>query len=166
DYQDVRLLKRMKDYADLEIVLYPLNTNAEAIPANPNWKKDYAGMKEYLAPGVTTNWDEAMRKNLLRDLPAAGVDPDRLTDKELVQRVSRWLMSSSTHRNQFCTYYVHFPRGRPEILPGLERAFDNDKSDRGWSVKEQFEHELLGREMFRRKTYGTCTSFAVYQATV
>src|SRR5262245_20491283 len=60
DYQDVRVLKRTKDHADLEIVLYPLNTNAEAISANPNWKKDYAGMKEYLAPGVTTNWDEAM----------------------------------------------------------------------------------------------------------
>ena len=27
-------------------------------------------------------------------------------------------------------------------------------------------HELLGREMFDRKTYGSCTSAAVYQATV
>src|SRR5262249_19552667 len=30
----------------------------------------------------------------------------------------------------------------------------------------QFEHELLGKEMFARKTYGTCTSTAVYQTTV
>jgi RNA polymerase sigma factor (sigma-70 family) len=166
DYQDVRVLKRTKDYADLEVVIYPLNTNAQAIKANPNWKKDYAGMKEYLAPGATTNWDEAMRKDLLRELAAAGIDPDKLTDKELVERVSRWLMSSSKYRYQFCTYYVHFPKGKPAILPGLEGAFEKDKGDRKWSVEEQFEHELLGREMFRHKTYGTCTSFGVYQATV
>src|SRR5205807_6459019 len=33
DYQDVRLLKQTKDYADLEVVLYPLNTNAQPITA-------------------------------------------------------------------------------------------------------------------------------------
>src|SRR5262245_52877563 len=62
DYQDVRVRKETKDYVELEVVVYPLNTNALAIKGNPNWKKDYAGMKEYLAPGVTTNWDEGMRK--------------------------------------------------------------------------------------------------------
>jgi hypothetical protein len=166
DYQDARLLKHTKDYADIEVVLYPLNTNAQAITANLNWKKDYAGLKEYLAPGITTNWDEAMRKDLLRELAAAGIDPDRLTDKELVERVSRWLISASNYRYQFCTYYVHFPRGKPEVLPGLEKAFEKDRGDPRWTVQEQFEHELLGRTMFRNKSHGTCTSFAVYQATV
>ena len=61
DYQDVRVRKETKEYVELEVVVYPLNSNAEAIKGNPNWKKDYAGMKEYLAPGVTTNWDEEMR---------------------------------------------------------------------------------------------------------
>jgi hypothetical protein len=55
DYQDVRVRKETKEFVELEVVAYPLNTNAEAIKGNPNWRKDYSGMKEYLAPGITTN---------------------------------------------------------------------------------------------------------------
>jgi hypothetical protein len=66
----------------------------------------------------------------------------------------------------FGTYFVHFPGGRPAVYPGLEDAFEREKGDPNWSPAQQFEHELLGKEMFARKTYGTCTSAAVYQATV
>jgi hypothetical protein len=150
----------------LEIVVYPFNANAAAIKGNPNWKKDWAGMKEYLAPGITTNWDEAMRAALLRELAEDGIDPDRLTDREVVEQVSRWLFKRSRHRSMFCTFYVGFRDGKPEVLPGLEQAFERDKGDPKWTVLQQLEHELFGKEMFARKTYGTCTSTAVYQATV
>jgi hypothetical protein len=166
DYQDVRVRAETKEYAELEVVAYPLNSNAAAIRGNPNWKKDYAGMTDYLAPGVTTNWDEAMRQDLLRELAKDGIDPDKLTDKEVVEQVSRWLFRRSQYRNMFCTFYVGFPDGKPEVLPGLEQAFEREKGDPGWTVRQQFEHELLGKEMFARKTYGTCTSTAVYQTTV
>jgi RNA polymerase sigma factor (sigma-70 family) len=166
DYQDVRVRKETKELVELEVVAYPLNTNAEAIKGNPNWKKDYAGMSEYLAPGVTTNWDDRMRKDLLRELAQDGIDPDRLTDKEVVEQVSRWLFKRSRYRNMFCTFYVGFRDGKPVVLPGLEQAFERDKGDPKWTVQEQFEHELFGKEMFARKTHGTCTSTAVYQATV
>src|SRR5262249_10620880 len=106
DYQDVRLVKETKDYAELEVVVYPFNSNAEAITANPNWKKDYAGMNEYLAAGVTTNWDDEMRKDLLRELAKDGIDPEKLTDKEVVEQVSRWLFKRSMFKNMFCTFYV------------------------------------------------------------
>ena len=56
DYQDVRVLAENDRYAELEVISYPLNTNALSISANPNWKKDYAGMHEHLKPGITTNW--------------------------------------------------------------------------------------------------------------
>src|SRR5205085_12334741 len=49
---------------------------------------------------------------------------------------------------------------------GLEQAFEREKGDPKSSVREQFEHELFGKEMFARKAYGTCTSTAVYQTTV
>jgi hypothetical protein len=166
DYQDVRVLKETRDYAELEVVVYPFNTNAEAIAANAHWKKDYAGMTAYLAPGVTTNWDDAMRADLLRELARDGIDPDKLTDREVVEQVSRWLYKRSQHRNMFCTFYVGFPGGKATVLPGLESAFDREKGDKAWSVREQFEHELFGKEMFAHKTYGTCTSAAVYQTTV
>jgi hypothetical protein len=166
DYQDVRVLAETKEYAELEVVVYPLNTNADAITANRNWQADYAGMKEYLAPGVTTNWDAEMRKELLRQLSADGIDPDKLTDKEVVEQVSRWLFKRSRHRTMFCTFFVGFPGGKPAVLPGLEKPFAREKGDPKWTVQEQLEHELLGKQMFARKTYGTCTSTAVYQTTV
>src|SRR5262249_20749048 len=75
DYQDARVLAETKDYVELEVIAYPLNTNADAIQPNVSWKKDYAGMKESLAPGLTTNWDAGMREDcsasLKCDPPAA-----------------------------------------------------------------------------------------------
>jgi hypothetical protein len=166
DYQDVRTRIETKEFVELEVVAYPLNTNAKAIKANPNWKKDCVGMKEYLAPGITTNWDEQMRKDLLGELASDGIHPDKLTDKEVVERVSRWLFKRSRHRSMFCTFYVGFSDGKAKILPGLEKQFESDKGDPKWTVQQQLDHELFGKQMFAHKTYGTCTSTAVYQTTV
>jgi hypothetical protein len=166
DYQDVRVVAVNKEFVELEAVVYPLNTNADAIQGNSNWKNDYAGMKEYLDPGITTNWDEAMRQDLLRELAKDGIDPNKLTDKEVVEQVSRWLFRRSNYRYMFCTFYVDFADGKPRVLPGLEQAFEREKGDPKWTVSEEFQHELFGKEMFARKSYGTCTSTAVYQTTV
>ncbi len=166
DYQDVRVRKETKQFVELEVVLYPVNSNAEAIKGNPNWRRDCAGMRKYLNPGITTNWDEEMRKDLLRELSRDRIDPDKLTDKEVVEQVSRWLFKRSRYRYMFGTFFVGFPDGKPAVLPGLEKAFGREKGDPKWTVQQQFEHELLGKQMFARKTYGTCTSTAVYQTTV
>ena len=166
DYQDARVLGEGKDYAELEIVLYPLNSNAESIKGSSDWKNDDARTKGYLAPGVTTNWDDAMRERLLRELAADGIRPGELTDRQVVEQVSRWLFNRSRHVNMFCTFYIDFPNGTPQRLPGVERAFHRDKGDPAWTFTEQLQHELFGNQMFARKTYGTCTSAAVYQTTV
>jgi hypothetical protein len=166
DYQDVRVLSETRDYAELEVIAYPLNSNAEAIEGNPNWKTDSAGMKEYLDPGVTTNWDARMQKDLLQELAGSGIVPDRLTDREVVEKVSRWLYSRSKHRSMFCTHYVAFRDGKPAVFPGLGQAFERARGSKEWSAQEQFAHELLGKEMFYRKSHGTCTSAAGLQATV
>ena len=166
DYQDARVLKETPEYADVEIVVYPLNTNAHGITENLNWRTDYAGMQEYLKPRVATNWDESLHKELLQQLAANGIDPASLSDKQVVEQVTKWLFNRSKHRNMFCTFYVDFKDGNPFVIPGLERAFANDQGDPNWTVQEQFDHELFGKGMFARKTYGTCTSTAVYQTTV
>src|SRR5262249_1914164 len=72
----------------------------------------------------------------------------------------------SQYRYMFGTFLVHFPDNKPAVIPGLETAFQREKGDKTWSVQQQFEHELLGKEMFNHKTHGTCTSSAVLQATV
>jgi hypothetical protein len=166
DYQDVRVRQETKDFVELAVVSYPLNTNAQAITENRNWKKEYAGMKEYLEPGVTTNWDAAMRRELLAELAKSGIDPDQLTDKEVVEKVSRWLCARCGYRSMFGTMYVGFPGNKPAVLAGLEQAFDHDKGDPKWTVVEQFAHELLGKEMYQCRTRGSCTSSAVLLTTV
>jgi hypothetical protein len=166
DYQDARVLARRDDHVELEIVHYPLNTVADAITGNPDWRKDTQALAEYLRPGVTTNWDEAMRHDLIAALRADGIDPDRLDDKELVGRVSGWLMSHSQFTNMFCTHYVDFSKGQPAVYPGLRSKFESDKGDPSWTLQQQFERELLGRSMFANRSHGTCTSTAVFLTTV
>src|SRR5258708_20983272 len=65
DYQDARMLSEDKDSMTVEVVCYPLNTNKYTIGENPNWRRDYAHMTQYLRPTVTENWDEKMRADLI-----------------------------------------------------------------------------------------------------
>jgi hypothetical protein len=166
NYQDAQLLSRSDNYVELEVIHYPLNTVAEAITGNPNWRNDARALAEYLRPGVTTNWDEGMQRELRAALKADGIDPDQLDDKEFVIRVSRWLFSRSQFINMFCTHYVEFVDGQPIVPLLLKAKFESDKGDPGWTVEQQFEHELFGRSMFANRCHGTCTSTAVYLTTV
>jgi RNA polymerase sigma factor (sigma-70 family) len=167
DYQDARVRKETKEFVELEVISYPLNTNAKGITENRNWKKAYAGMKAYLAPGVTTNWDAAMQKGLLAELAKSGIDPDKLTDKQVVEQVSRWLLGRCKSRSMaFGTMYADFPGGKPAIFPGLEKAFARETGDPAWTVEEEFAHELLGKGMYYNRCRGSCTSSAVLMATV
>ena len=165
DYQDARVLSRSDKFVELEVIHYPLNTNADAIRGNPAWRRDAESKQDYLRPGITTNWDETMRGELIAALKADGIDPDQLDDKQLVSRASGWLLANTKYINMFCTHYMHFPDGRAAIYPGLEARFEREKGDRSWSVEEQLGHELFGRSMFANRTHGSCTSWAVFQTT-
>jgi RNA polymerase sigma factor (sigma-70 family) len=165
DYQDARVLSRSDHFVELEVVHYPLNTNAEAIRGNRDWRRDTGGMQQYLAPGITTNWDATMQRDLVAALRADGIDLDRLDDKELVTRAAAWLLAKSKFVNMFCTHYMYYPGGKVTIYPGLDRKFESDKGDRGWTVQEQLDHELFGKSMFANLIHGTCTSTAVFLTT-
>ncbi len=166
DFQDIRVLERTPDYIELEVIHYPLNTCNEAISENPDWQKDDAQMQEYLRPRPSADWDLKMRKDLIAALKKDGIDIDKLTDKEVVQRVVPWLLARSKYNSKmFTTYYVYFPNGVPEIYPGLEKLADSSKGAPSWSMKKEMTHEVLGREMFYNKTYGSCTSTAIYLTT-
>ena len=165
------VLEQRADYIKLEVIHYPLATTAESIEANPNWQQDYSNMTQYLKPGITTNWDEKMRLQLLEELKADGIIIDKLTDKQVVEQVSSWLMKKSRSLDKvFTTFYIHYPNGQPKIYTGLEDAFEHefnrDKEDYAWTLDQHLEHELLGKGMFYNKTHGSCTSVAVYLTTV
>jgi hypothetical protein len=171
NYQDARVREETDDYVEIEVIHYPLATPHESIEENPNWQQDYAGMTEYLQPGVTTNWDVKMKRDLLAELKADGIIIDELTDKQVVMQVSSWLMKKSRYLGKvFTTFYVYYPNGQPKVYPGLEDAFEHefnrDKDNYNWTIGDHFDHELLGKGMFYNKTHGSCTSFATYLTTV
>lgn len=166
DYQDARLIAQDEDSTTVEITYYPLNTNRDGISENPNWKRDYTSMTKYLAPTASENWDEKMRTDLLAELRQDGIDPDRLTDLQVVTQVSRWLNRRSTYSRAFAIWFVHFPDGKPEVFPLLRAAFDKEKPTPGTSDQAMFDQEVFGRSMFYGRIHGSCTSYAVYLATV
>ncbi len=166
DYQDARLISQDRDSATIEFVYYPLNTNNKTIGENPNWKRDYAGMTQYLRPTVTENWDEKMQSDLVAELRADGIDPDKLTDKQLVTQVSHWLMQRNRYTKTFAVWYVYYPHGKPEVFPSLRDSFNREKTSPSMSDQALFDLEVLGRSMFYNRTRGSCTSSAVLMATV
>ena len=165
DFQDARVLRETDEFVEIEFVLYPFSTAGKVIEGLPRQTPKFADPL-YSAPGVTTNFDPAMKTVLRRELGAAGINPTELTDVQTVRQVSKWLLSTSKHRNMFCTYFTAFQDGKPRVLSGCEEAFESNKGKPEWSVEEQFRNELFGRDMFERKAYGTCTSAAIYLTTV
>ncbi len=171
DFQDARILEKRDDYIEMEVIHYPLSTANKIILANPSWQEDYVKMARYLKPGITTNWDAKMKQDLLKELKADGILIDKLTDKEVVEKVSSWVMQKSRSLDKvFTTYYIYYPNGQPKVYPTLEDAFkkefERDKQSYNWTIDKHFDHELLGKGMFYSKTHGSCTSFAVYLTTL
>jgi hypothetical protein len=164
DFQDVRVVSQDKDSATLEITYYPLYR--PVIGENPNWRRDDAAMTEFLKPGPAANWNAAMQRDLLAELHTANIDPDQLTDRELVRQVSRWAMKRARSTNVFAIWCIYFPDGEPAVFPALRPAFDHQKPDGTWTDSRMLDHEVLGRSLFYNKVHGSCTSSAVYLSTI
>lgn len=164
DSQDARVLGQDKDSVTVEVTYYPLYQ--QTVGEDADWRKDDAGMTAYLQPTPTENWDAAMRRDLLAHLKQDGIEPDKLTDKQLVQQVSRWAMRRARTTNAFAIWDIYYPGGKPAVYPALREAFDGQKSDKTWTDQQMFEQEALGKAMFYGKVHGSCTSSSVYLATI
>ena len=158
------MLAQDENSCTVEITYYPLHR--PTVGENPNWRKDDVGMIEYLRPTPTMNWDETMKRDLEAELHQAGIDPDRLTDKQLVEQVSRWAMRRAHSTQAFGIWAVHYPDGKPTVYPPLREAFDRKKPDKTWTDRQMFDQEVLGRSMFYNKVHGSCTSYSIYLATI
>lgn len=165
DYQDARVLSETDQYVELEVIHYPFNTNAEAIEGTPGWRPPSPELEADLKPGVTTNWDEDMRRDLIAALEEDDVHLDQLTDRQAVERVAGWLLDRGEFREMFGTFFVHFPDGDAEIYPGVEEAFRSDPGNTALPFDEHLQHEVFGKGMFYNRCYGSCTSTAVYLTT-
>ncbi len=166
DYQDARVRKETDEYIELEVVHYPLNRVAEGIEAQKDWRMAaFVAQPDDIKPGITTNWDDAMRERVLAELDEKGIDARKMTDRAFVEAVALWLVRRARSSGMFCTYFVGFEDGKPRVLPGCERNFLAGRGNSEWSTEQQFAHELFGKSMFENETRGTCTSSAIYLTT-
>jgi hypothetical protein len=164
--QTASIVRKTDEFTEVAVTCFPL---LEPTPtADPNWRQDDATLPQYTQPGLTSNWDSKMRSDLIAALLADGIDVAQLDDKSLVEQVSRWLLKRSKYISMFDTWFVDFSGPEPRILPGLEQAARDPSNigDPTWTFREQFDHELFGRSMFYLRMHGSCTSYAIYQATI
>src|SRR5688572_29868269 len=71
DFQDTRLLDLDGQRAEVEVIIYPLSTAQESIAGARGWRTAARpGLEEYLRPGITCNFDDAMREDLAARLAA------------------------------------------------------------------------------------------------
>lgn len=165
DYQDARVLSEASNYVELEVIHYPFNANASALDGSAEWSSPNSDLKRYLQAGITTNWDDEMRRDLIAKLQGDGIVLSGRTDKEIVQNVSSWLLKRGSYRYMFGTYFVHFPDGKAKILDGLEDAFRREQGNTDLPFEQHVQREVFGKGMYENKCYGTCTSTAVYLTT-
>jgi hypothetical protein len=165
DYQDVRVLDRRPDLLEFEVVVYPLNTVADAIEPNAGWRKPSAEAKESLQPGVCCNWDKGMQTKLAQELKERGIDLAALDDAEAAKDVSKWLMDRSQFEDSFTTFAVEFANGRPRVPDQRRADIAETLSKFGRTLEEQWDRELFGKGMFETRIHGSCTSSAIYLST-
>ncbi len=165
DYQDVRVLKADAEAVQLEIVIYPFNTNAETTDEDADWREHAKAMSRWLEPGITSNWDESMRTQLRSELKRDGIDVDQLTDRSLVERVAPWLMERNVSEPVMTSCSADFSQSPPRVPAELEAHVARHLKQTGRTLEEQWAHELFGKQMFQNRTRGTCTSSAIFQST-
>jgi transcriptional regulator len=164
DFQDARVLERGDTFVELEVIHYPLSTAANDKPASANRRNLPAKLRPWLDPSLTNNWDEAMRADMIAALKADGIDVEGLTDREVVEQVSRWLMGRVNTINS-SAYAIRFSDGRPEVLPKSLDGFRSIMVVPDGGVDDQFQRELYGRGMYEHRLCGSCTSAAIYLTT-
>lgn len=172
DAQKTEIISENDLSIKVKITVDPLADQMSSLVPNSNWKNDYtsnANLNKYLAPGITTNWDEDMRSELLAALAKADIFPDQLSDVELVQKVSKWIFRSSEFQFQdhFISYDVEFKDGKAQVIPELQSHFESEKEKNKFTTDDEaLAQGVFGKSMFHARKYGNCTYSATLQATV
>lgn len=163
EFQDVRVLDETDVHVELEVILYPFNTVNREIGADTSWNEPVKELKPWLEPGPTSDWTPKLRRDMLAALAQDGIVVGELSDREVVERVSHWLMERSEFHDGFTTFMSAFDdEGRPYLPEELARAVTAKQRTAELTLEQQWERELSARGMFEQRTHGSCTSSAIY----
>lgn len=163
EFQDAKLISVADGVATFKITYHLFHK--QEVRANPNWRQDDATMTEFLRPRPAANWDKDLQTQILKDLKADGIDPTKLDDKAVVEKVSRWALKRAHFNDQFGLWMVEFDHGTAKVPSNLRQAF-NSQEPKGRSDADLFADEVFGKGMYLNKTHGACTSSSTYLATV
>ncbi len=172
DWQVGKVLSENSDTARIQVEIDPVFDQMRGLIPNPNWRSEYFNNSElanYLKPGITTNWDYSMKKQLIIELAKDGIDVTALDDIELVRKVSSWIFGGKNFhfKDFFISFDLEFKDGNPVVIQKLMPNFENEKSKNGVTTNEKaFAIGVFGKSMFESKLFGNCTSSATLQATI
>ena len=163
DYQDIRVLDEGQWHVELEVIHYPFNTVAETLGADTKPVPYPEDLAVWMEPGLTSDWDEDLRKALLASLDKDGINVAELSDVEIVKQVSKWLLARAKHQDGFTTFLTSFDgEGNPYMDDIFAEKAKKQEKLTGMSMKEWWPREISARGMFEHRTRGSCTSSAIY----
>jgi len=163
EFQSAKLIGEKGGVGTFEITYRPLHI--QQVTADPNWRKSDRKMAEYLLPRTCANWDADLKTQILSDLRKDGIDPEKLDDKTLVERVSNWALQRSRFNDQFGLWMIEFNHGSPTIPASLKKSFAENEP-KGASLQQIYAQEVFGKGMYAAKTHGACTSTSTYMTTI
>jgi hypothetical protein len=162
DFQDARLLDEGATHVELEAILYPFSTANDALEASDRWRPPARELERWLEPGPTSDVSSALKKRITSDLRSDGIDIEKLSDRETVERVSDWLMRRAEFHDGFTTFLTAFDeRGRPYVPDELAGSVTAN-AGRGLSLEQQWQREISAAGMYEHRMRGSCTSSAIY----
>ncbi len=164
DQQDGRVLRTTKEFVEIEVVHYPLNTAGAAIVGDAGWRKQVAArpeLKPFLQPGPCVNFDAAMGKALSAELAKRGVEVAKADDKTLAEACARWLLEATQYHDGFTTFCIDVSGKKPRVQPGLEQRIEAELARTGKTLEEECARELFAKSMFEQRVRGSCTSSAI-----
>lgn len=164
DYQDARLLDETDSYAELEVIHYPFNNVASSLTADKNWRDTIQNssldLAKWLKPGPTADWTPKLQKEILDALKKDGIKLEPLSDQQVVQKVSKWLLKRAKFEDGFSCFSTAFDaQGRPYIPEDLKEHVGKGSD---LTPELQWEREVSAAGMFRNKMRGSCSSSAIY----
>ena len=169
DHQDAVLVSENEFSAVVDVTLYPLAKSTNGISGSKDWKNQSASMQKWLKPGLTTNWDDTMRKHIVTQLKLRNVDLDSIDDVSLVKEIANWLMDPTQFqfKDFFISYDVLFDQGKPIGNPKLQAYIDMEMKKNGFTDKDSaIRLGVLGKEMYQARFRGHCTASSTLFATV
>ncbi|MSR48282.1 MAG: hypothetical protein EXS13_14685 [Planctomycetes bacterium] len=164
DQQDGRLLRRTKEFVEIEVIHYPLNTAGSAIEGDARWRAHVAARKDlaaFVKPGTCANFDAARSKALAAKIAARGTDPTRADDRSLVASCTRWLLEQTGFEDGFTTFLFDLTGRKPRIEKGLGARLEQELKQSGRTLEQALDRELFARSMFEQRLHGSCTSAAI-----